>query len=156
MTGIEAIQHYNGFAMAAVGVTIVFGVLVLLALIISQLHKVLFIWENRRTYFSKARKTFPSAAPAAATEPKTEEETAPIEYVDNLYESARKFRLLIQAVGEPFALPELIRKAEISGIEHPHSKASHLIVNHLIVSDGKGFFRWNHQAFEGLFKGGNA
>ncbi|MGM0452007.1 MAG: OadG family protein [Thermodesulfobacteriota bacterium] len=155
MTGIEAIHHYNGFAMAAVGVTIVFSVLVMLALIISQLHKVLSIWDNRRTYFSKARKTFPSATPAEM-EPKTEKETVSIEYVDNLYESARKFRLLIQAIGEPFALPELIRKAEISGIEHPHSKASHLIVNHLIVSDGKGFFRWNPEAFEGLFKGGNA
>ena len=141
--------------MAAVGVTIVFGVLVLLALIISQLHKVLFLWDNRRTYYNKARKPRPSATPATA-EPKTEKETAPIEYVDNLYESARKYRLLIQAIGEPFALPELIRKAEISGIEHPHSKASHLIVNHLIVSDGKGFFQWNPEAFEGLFKGGNA
>ena len=144
MTGLEAIAHHNGFAMAAVGVTIVFTALVSLALIISQLHRLLSAWENRATYLKKAVRLF---SPARESEPRPE-----VTYFDDVYESARQFNLLIQTIGEPFSLPRLIRTAEMRGIAHAHAIVSHLIVEGLIVGDGRGYFRWNHDACRRLLR----
>lgn len=140
MKGIEAIIHYDGFTMAVLGITVVFASLVVLALIVSQLYKVLFFWENRKLYYDKAGKLisgFKSREPAPAG-PDSE----------GLRESARQFSLLVRFMGEPFSLPELIRIAEITGMSHTHSTVSRLIAVNLIVPDQKGFFRWNHQACE--------
>ncbi|MCF8035739.1 MAG: hypothetical protein K9K62_02580 [Desulfobacteraceae bacterium] len=144
MTGLEAIFYHNGFAMAAVGITIVFTALVSLSLIISQLHRALFVWDNRRSYIKKALRLF--------SEPKPPESEPVVKYFDNIYESARQFNLLIRATGEPFSLPELIRTAETRGIAHAHSTVSHLIAAGLIVGDGRGYFRWNREAYEQLLR----
>lgn len=152
MTGFEAILHHNGLAMAAVGITIVFTALVALSLIISQLHKLLLIWDDRGTYFEKVRYMFSSAKPIEAGSPQVDKEILGIHYFDDIRESSRQFRILIQAMGEPFSLPELIRIAQSFGIEHAHSTVSHLIVNNFIVPDGNGFYRWNQDAYESLSK----
>lgn len=146
MKGIEAIVYYDGLAMAALGIFIVFIALIALALIISQLHKALFVWENRRLYFDKAFRLFSSAE---EPEPMPE-----VQYFDDIYESARQFKLLIKTMREPFSLPELIQKAETIGISHAHSTVSHLIVSSLIVPDQnkKGYFRLNHQAYDRLLR----
>ena len=144
MTGLEAIFYHNGFAMAAVGITIVFTALVSLSLIISQLHRVLFVWDNRRSYIKKAFRLF--------SEPNPPESEPVVKYFDNIYESARQFNLLTRATGEPFSLPELIRTAETRGIAHAHSTVSHLVAAGLIVADGRGYFRWNRGAYERLLK----
>lgn len=152
MTGIDAILHHNGFAMAAVGITIVFTALVALSLVISQLHKVLVMWEDRQRYAAKFRKLFSIAKPSAARSPGADEQALEIQYYGNINESARQFQILIQAMGEPFSLPALIRIAESYGIAHPYSTVSHLIVRSLIVPDGKGFFLWNQDAYNRLSK----
>ena len=46
MYGLEAINTANGWAISVVGISIVFSGLVTLSIIISQLHRVLNIWEN--------------------------------------------------------------------------------------------------------------
>lgn len=145
MTGIEAILHHNGFAMAAVGVTIVFTALVSLSVIISQLHRLLSVWDNRRSYIKKVFRRFSGFKTTESSEPV-------VKYFDNIYESARQFNLLIRTKGEPFSLPGLIRTAETRGIAHAHSTVSHLIVAKLIVADGRGYFRWNRQAYEQLLR----
>ncbi len=152
MTGIDAIVHHNGFAMAAVGITIVFTALVTLSLVISQLHKLLLIWDDRRTYVKKVRHVFSSAKPTEARSPQANEEILGLHYFDDIRESSRQFRILIQAMGEPFSLPELIRIAQSFGITHAYSTVSHLIVNHFIVPDGNGFYRWNQDADKSLSK----
>ncbi|MBS3756517.1 MAG: hypothetical protein KGY56_12535 [Desulfobacterales bacterium] len=144
MKGLEAILYHNGFAMAAVGVTIVFTALVSLSVIISQLHRVLFVWDNRKSYINKALRLFSA--------PKPHESEPVVKYFDNIYESARQFNLLIRATGEPFSLPELIGKAETRGIAHAHSTVSHLIAAGLIAADGRGYFRWNREAYEQLLR----
>lgn len=144
MKGLDAILHYEGFTMAALGITVVFASLVVLALIVSQLYKVLFLWENRKLYYDKAGKLisgFKSRQPAPAG-PESE----------GLRESARQFSLLVRIMGEPFSLPKLIRTAEITGISHAHCTVSRLIAVNLIVPDQKGFFRWNHKACERLLQ----
>ena len=47
MYGIDNITANNGWAMAAVGATIVFLGLVVLSFVISQIHKILELWEKR-------------------------------------------------------------------------------------------------------------
>ncbi|HMA85849.1 MAG TPA: OadG family protein [Desulfosalsimonadaceae bacterium] len=146
MTGLDAILHHNGFAMAAVGITIVFTALVTLSLVISQLHKLLLVWDDRRIYVEKVRNLFSSARPTEARPPQVDEEIFEIHYFDDINESSRQFQILIQAMGEPFSLPELIQIAQSFGIEHAHSTVSHLIVKNFIVPDGNGFYRWNQDA----------
>lgn len=60
MYGLEAINANNGWAISVVGVTIVFSGLVMLSLVISQLHKVLAIWEDPsklKAFFGAKKKT---------------------------------------------------------------------------------------------------
>ena len=47
MFGIDNITNNNGWAMAVVGATTVFLGLVVLSFVISQIHKILELWENR-------------------------------------------------------------------------------------------------------------
>lgn len=47
MYGFEAISAQNGWFMMLVGITIVLGGLSTLAIIISQLHRVISFYENR-------------------------------------------------------------------------------------------------------------
>ena len=152
MTGIDAIIHHNGFAMSAVGITIVFSALVTLSLIISQLHKLLTLWDDRRAYGKKLRDFFSIAKPPVSRPPRADAQDSEIQYFDDIHESSRQFQILIEAMGEPFALPALIRIAESFGINHAYSTVSHLIVNNLIVPDGNGFFVWNQDAYNSLTK----
>ena len=55
MYGFENITANNGWAMAFVGATIVFLGLVVLALVISQIHKVLNLWEKRDELLMRKR-----------------------------------------------------------------------------------------------------
>jgi hypothetical protein len=47
--------------MAAVGTSIVFLGLVVLSFVISQIHKILQLWEERDTYLARFRKKVPPA-----------------------------------------------------------------------------------------------
>ncbi|MFP4158552.1 MAG: OadG family protein [Desulfosalsimonas sp.] len=146
MKGVEAILHYDGFTMAALGILTVFVSLIVLALIISQLHNAITLWENKKLYLDKVRRVF---------SPPEEPEPAPeIQYFDDINESARQFKLLINTMGEPFSLPELIEKAETVGIAHAHSTVSHLIVSNLIVPDKNGYYRLNREAYKRITEKG--
>jgi Na+-transporting methylmalonyl-CoA/oxaloacetate decarboxylase gamma subunit len=61
LIGIENITSNNGWAMAAVGATIVFLGLVVLSFVISQIHKVLKLWEDREKYLDRFKKKAPAA-----------------------------------------------------------------------------------------------
>lgn len=47
MNGLEAINAYNGWAMAIVGPMIVMGGLSILAIIISQLHRLVAVFDKK-------------------------------------------------------------------------------------------------------------
>jgi len=134
-------MQHNGFSMAAVGITIVFTALVTLSLIISQLHKLLTFWDNRAAWKQKIFRMFGPQEEEAGPAPH-------VYHVPGSPESARQFCLLIQATGEPFSLPGLLRTAEACGIRHPYAKASRLIEEHLIIPDQKGFYVWNHAEYD--------
>ena len=42
--------------------------------------------------------------------------------------------------------------AQTCGLGHPHATAAHLIESNLITPDKKGFFLWNHEAYNQLGK----
>ena len=52
MFGFDNITANNGWAMAAVGATIVFAGLVVLSFVISQIYKILELWEKRGEFLT--------------------------------------------------------------------------------------------------------
>ncbi len=140
MYGFEAIAFYNGWAISAVGISIVFTALVTLSFIISQLHKLLALWENREVHVKKIKGLF--AEKKTPVSPKKQVLT------QDFHESARQFSILIKSLGEPFSLPKLIEMAEIIGIAKPHSTVNSLIQAKLIRPDEHGLFYLDHEAYQ--------
>ena len=137
MYGLDAINAYNGWAISIVGVTIVFTGLVMLSMAISQLHKLLDLWENRKeiSFFNKKS---PETAPI------------PIELTPTQKESARQFKLLAETLSDHFSLPRLLKLAQISGIDHPHSTLVILLEADIIVSDTQGYHVLDMTQFKAL------
>ncbi len=131
MTGLEAIAHHNGWAIAAVGISIVFTGLTVLSIIISQLHKVLTFWDERKTHYERLKDRW------------QKEELPDFALAQDIEESARQFRLLTDRLGEHFPLPKLLELAQKCGLAHPHSAMNDLLITKRIVPDGKGYFVWN-------------
>ena len=59
MIGIENITNNNGLAMAAVGAAIVFLGLVVLTFVISQIHKILKLWDEKEKLIERFKKKGP-------------------------------------------------------------------------------------------------
>ncbi len=133
MYGLEAISNHNGWAMAVVGISIVFSGLLLLSLVISQIHKALELWENRKSHFKNMKELL---------QPKVKEEKPNynLSFSRDVKESVY---LLTKRMGDPFSLPKLIDIAKKFGLATPHSTINELINTKLIIPDGKGYFYWN-------------
>ena len=132
MYGLEAISANNGWAIAVVGISIVFTGLVLLSFFISRLHKVIELIENPPRRKSKADKKAE----------KEKEKRLPV-FSDAEKESAKQFRLLVRTMEDHFPLPRLLHLAQISGLDHPHSRLKRLLDSGLIQPDGEGYFTWD-------------
>lgn len=141
MYGLDSISANNGWAISFLGITIVFIGLTLLSLIISQLHKLLDIWENR-TKTGKNAFVEDTAHPAVTeAEEKLQLEQLPCDQQAVVCQ----FKLLVDRLGTPISLPELLNYAQRVGMESPHSNLDDLLRKKVIVPDGKGFFNWNIQ-----------
>jgi len=132
VTGLEAISSHNGWAIAAVGISIVFTGLTMLSIIISQLHKVLKFWDERGTRYQQMKEQW-----------QKKEDIDECVLIQDVEESARHFKLLTERIGEPFSLPKLLELSEKCGILHPHSTVNNLILKKHIAPDGKGYYLWN-------------
>ena len=141
MYGLEAIKAANGWAISVVGISIVFSGLVTLSIIISQLHRVLNIWENpsaiKKIFNRKTKKpdiTEKQAKPDCTT-------------YKSLTQSqkicAGQFAILAQSMDRHFSLPELLHRAVISDLQDPYSILGILLKSGIIVPDGRGFFIWD-------------
>jgi len=140
LKGFEAIAFYHGWSISAAGIFIVFTALCTLSFIISQLHKILMIWENKEEYAKKAKKIF--------SPPKKRKPHHKIKDSESFSESARQFHLLIQSMKDPFSLPRLIMLAKKVGIGNPHSTVNDLLKAELIVPDRKGFYCWDQDVYK--------
>jgi hypothetical protein len=134
--GLEAINNNNGWEYALLGICIVFSGLVILSLVISQLHKLLNVWDNRASLF-EALKSRPKAVPSPG-----ESETRPARLSESLVEITRQYGMLVDRIGEPFALPKLLTLAEKSGLHRPHATINELLQAGIIVPDETGYYLW--------------
>lgn len=130
MYGIEAINHHNGWAMAAAGALIVMFGLSVLSFVISQLHKVVAMIENWAN-----KKTQP-------VETKVETDTAQPRYLLDIDELRKRYRLLSAEFGETFELKRLYEIATESGLPHVHLAIRSLREAGILLPVGDGMFKW--------------
>jgi len=137
--GFEAISMHNGWAMAGVGGTIVFTGLVMLATVISQLHRVLDFLENLLGRFKGKNTTVVNAATPDPPAPKPE---VAKRFLDDLDTVADRYKAVSEPVGETFPLVELHRLAGKIDDPHPHLTLTHLRQQCFLIPQGDGLFSW--------------
>ena len=138
MIGIENITNNNGWAMAAVGATIVFSGLVVLSLVISQIHKILQLWEDRVNLLDRFKKKAPVEEAEVYDTLIYEERHLP-----KLDDLVRDYRPLAEKLQEPFKLSELFEIANQADMPHPHLSIQRLQEAEVLVAEGDGTFTWN-------------
>ena len=138
MFGIENITNNNGWAMAAVGATIVFSGLVVLSFVISQIHKILQLWEDRENFLDRFKKQ----APVDEVE---EFDTLIYEerHLPEVNELIRVYGPLAEKLEGPFKLSELFEIANQADMPHPHLSIQRLQEANVLVAQGDGTFTWN-------------
>ena len=138
MFGIENITNNNGWAMAAVGATIVFSGLVLLSFVISQIHKLLQLWEDKQKILDRFKKP-------AAVEEAEEFDTLIYEerHLPEVDELIRVYSPLAEKLQSPFTLSELFETANQADMPHPHLSIQRLQEANVLVAQGDGTFTWN-------------
>ncbi|WP_022667430.1 OadG family protein [Desulfospira joergensenii] len=143
MYGLEAINANNGWAISVVGITIVFSGLVMLSLVISQLHKLIALYEHPE----KLKKIFTRAGTKEKAA-QSQEETIPLDLTPGQKEIFRQFALLVRTMEDHFSLSRLLFLAQISGLKDPHSNLNLLLKSGIIFADKKGLFCWNQDLFD--------
>jgi len=134
MFGIENITNNNGWAMAVVGATTVFLGLVVLSFAISQIHKILELWENR------GKKKVHPEKPIEDKGPAFQEKRLP-----TAPELCSIYRPLVEQLKEPFQLIQLFEKTKEMNLPHPHLSIKCLQEADVLVAQGDGTFIWNKQ-----------
>ena len=124
MIGLAAITEHNGWAMAITGAIIVMCGLSLLALIISQLHKVIGIFEKRKEATHLAH------------------QTADTDILNDLAATARMYQPLTAQLGDQFHLTQLYRVFEKEKLPHPHLTIRALRAAKYLQPLGDGLFGW--------------
>jgi hypothetical protein len=126
MIGLEAISAHNGWAMAITGSIIVMCGLSALAFIISQLHKVIGLFEK------KEKEASPFAQPSTD-----------IDILNDLPATALLYQQLTAELGDSFPLAELYRIFERESLPHPHLTISALREAEYLRPSGEGLFSWS-------------
>lgn len=145
MYGLDAINAHNGWGISVVGITIVFSGLVSLSLVISQLHKVLALWEDP----SKIKALFKAKEKKDRSQDDHNKQTpAPEVFTESRKEAAKQFALLARTMEDHFSLPRLLYLARISDLQDPYSTLNLLLKADIIVPDGSGFFTWDKDMFD--------
>jgi hypothetical protein len=134
MVGIENITNNNGWAMAVVGATTVFLGLVVLSFVISQIHKILDLWENRGKRHAHPEKPLKDKGPAF------QEQRLP-----TAKELCSIYRPLVEQLKEPFQLVQLFEKTQEMDLPHPHLSIKYLQEAEILVAQGDGTFIWDKQ-----------
>lgn len=134
MYGLEAISAYDGWSMAIAGPLIVMSGLAILAFLISQLHRVVAILEQREAQQKEAE----------ALEPEDELElVVPDRLPSDINETAAIYQPLIDQLEQPFQLKELYGMAQKHNFPHPHLTMTSFREAGILVNVGDGMFTWN-------------
>lgn len=138
--GLEAIDAHNGWAISVVGITIVFTGLVALSVLISQLHKLVALYDNP----GRIKKLFAAKSESAgkASTPKKH-----MVLTEAQKQICRQYKLLAQTMEDVISLPKLLRMAELSGLQAPHANINLLITSGILCADEQGYFTWDEEIF---------
>ncbi|MDL2322249.1 OadG family protein [Desulfosarcina sp. OttesenSCG-928-B08] len=131
MYGLEAIQQGNGWVMAGLGATIVLTGLAVLSFLVSQIHRIVGLFE--------ARKRRTEASPQSEAKPRA---MAPEQMPDDIGEACVLCQDLTQELGATFDLAELHHQCKTAGVRDPHFWVSRFRDAGLIVSAGECLFSW--------------
>jgi Na+-transporting methylmalonyl-CoA/oxaloacetate decarboxylase gamma subunit len=134
---IDNITAANGWAMAAVGASIVFLGLVILSFVISQMHKILRFWEDRGIRSSRAEEQAP-----AAKAPEPEAPAYKELHVPEVSELADTYGPLVDKMGDSFELTQLFVIAKENDFPHPHLSINRLREAGILVAQDDGTFTW--------------
>jgi hypothetical protein len=138
--GFENISANNGWAMAAVGASIVFLGLVVLSFVISQVHKILKLWERR----DEVPKADEKQAPVE--EPETKKAPVSIQHhLPTVKELTSIYRPLVEQLRQPFELLQLFEISNKMDLPHPHLSLKYLQEAGVLVPQGDGTFTWDKQ-----------
>lgn len=136
MYGLEAIQAYNGWAMALTGAVIVMIGLSILSFIISQLHRIVNLVDGRTN-----RKLKKKTDRDQALIPEAKPQPPPL---SDLSETMKQFQPLTQEIGTPFDLTALFQVFVQHDDPHPHLTIRSLREQGFLIPDGNGLFTWKH------------
>ncbi len=137
MFGFEAIIAHDGLGISVIGISIVFVSLVLLSFAVSQIHKLIELWDKKKTSYQRVKKSQQKDQKT----PSVSDLTVP----QDVQRASRQFKLLIEWIGEPFPLPKLLDLSEKCGLSRPHSTINEFIKCELIIPDENGYYIWNKQ-----------
>ena len=138
MFGFDNITANNGWAMAAVGATIVFLGLVVLSIVISQIHKILSLLEKR-----DASQAQPEPDESAVETPKIQAPAVKSQRIPSVNELIPIYRPLVEQLKEPFELSQLYEISNKMDLAHPHLSIKQLWEANVLISRGDGTFTWN-------------
>jgi hypothetical protein len=138
--GFDNITANNGWAMAVIGASIVFSGLVVLSFVISQIHKVLELWEKRG--FGKQRQ---KEAPAPSEAQKIQGTAYKAQYLPSVNDLISIYRPLVEQFKEPFELSQLFEISNKMDLAHPHLSIKQLWDADVLIAQGDGTFIWNNQ-----------
>ena len=126
--------------MAVVGATTVFMGLIVLSFVISQIHKILKIWEQRDEFFNRSKKQ------ARTEEPKTIKAPVSIQrHLPSVKELTSIYRPLVEQLKQPFGLLQLFEISNKMDLPHPHLSIKYLQAAGVLVAQGDGTFTWDKQ-----------
>jgi Na+-transporting methylmalonyl-CoA/oxaloacetate decarboxylase gamma subunit len=138
--GFENIAANNGWAIAVVGASIVFLGLVVLSFVISQVHKILKLWE-RRDEVPKANEK-----QAPVEELKTKKAPVSLQHhLPTVKELTSIYRPLVEQLKQPFELLQLFEISNKMDLPHPHLSLKYLQEAGVLVPQGDGTFTWDKQ-----------
>ena len=138
--GFDNIAANNGWAMAAVGASIVFAGLVGLSFVISQIHKILELWEKRDVL----KEPQPEAPPTDKTQ-KIQGPVYKAPHLPAVNDLISIYRPLVEQLKEPFELSQLFDISNKMDLAHPHLSIKQLWEADVLIAQGDGTFTWNKQ-----------
>ena len=138
MYGLDAISHYNGWAMASAGALIVMTGLSVLSFIISQLHKVVDWPLGKGSHKVSEKEAAPTEKIAGPEDP-----SSAVCWPLDLPRTAERLKALTASLGDEFQLAELHSVFIQNDIPHPHLTINCLRDAGLLMPRGEGVFFWN-------------
>ena len=141
MYGFEAIIVHNGLAMAFAGALIVFAGLVVLSAAISQIHKILMLFDKNKLPLVES--TIPPENDTPAFKPDI---SIPQHFPSDLNEVANLYKPLIEEIGDTFFLSDLYEISSKNNFPHPHITITAFRESGILLPQGEGVFTWNQPA----------